>query len=184
MRFTSCEAILEDFFFLRNVIMKLDDDYFSYMTKEDIQEEKALWIEECKMDYSFKLLTKIEANIRLDFNRTFSSKFRDPLSKKYVFLCDAYRQRKHDYAKHHHKLCQRIPLDEIFQVMVQFFKSSQNRFYEQCSTLKGYFKFRHWYAHGRHSRITPIVPDPEDLAIIYDNIEMLVLARRQTRHSQ
>lgn len=180
MRFTSCEAILEDFFFLKNVIMELDDDYFSYMTKGDIQEEKALWIEECMMDYSFKLLTKIEANIRLDFNRTFSSKFRDPLSKEYVSLCDAYRRQKGDYAKRHQELCKRIPLDKIFKAMVQFFKNSQNRFHEQCSILKSYYTFRHWYAHGRHFRITPLVPDPEDLVIIYDNIERLVLARRQT----
>ena len=65
MRFTSCEAILEDFFFLRNVIMKLDDDYFSYMTKEDIQEEKVLWIKECRMDYSLLICVNQRQNKKL-----------------------------------------------------------------------------------------------------------------------
>jgi hypothetical protein len=48
MRFDSCEEILEDFSFLKSLIVALPEDNFPYMTKNEIQEEKVSWIEEIK----------------------------------------------------------------------------------------------------------------------------------------
>jgi hypothetical protein len=96
MRFDSCEEILEDFSFLKSLIVALPEDNFPYMTKNEIQEEKVSWIEEIKMEYAFKLLTRMEAEIRMEFNQTISSKRRDSLSRDLSELCDEYRRETGD----------------------------------------------------------------------------------------
>jgi len=176
MRFESCEVILEDFFFLKIVIMELDEQYFAYMTKQEIDDEKSLWLEEIKMEYAFKLLTGIEAEIRQEFRQSISSKHRDPLSKGFNSLCDEYRQQKGDYLKSRRELCKKIRLSGILECLVRFYKAAQDSFHSKCSILKGHFSFRNWYAHGRY-QYPVAVPDPEDIIDIYDNLKQQVFDR-------
>lgn len=177
MRFESCEEILEDFFFLKSVIKELDAKHFPYMTKQEIDEEKFRWIEEIRMEYAFKLLTRIEAEIREEFNRTISSKRRDPLSKDFSSLCDAYRRQKGDYSRSRSQICKAIGLELILSCLVRFFWAIQDSFHSECSALNGHFTFRHWYAHGRYFRSNPIVPDPEELVDLYTGFENKVFNR-------
>lgn len=99
MRFKSYDLILQDFLFFKEVISALDEGYFPYMTPQEIVEEKRLLLQECRMDYAFKMLTYLEAVIRQDFDQTIASKFRDPLSKKYSELCDQFRKEKNAYSR-------------------------------------------------------------------------------------
>lgn len=168
MRFDSCEEILEDFSFLKSVIAALPEANFPYMTKNEIQEEKVSWIEEIKMEYAFKLLTRMEAEIRMEFNQTISSKRRDSLSRDLSEFCDEYRRETGDYSRSRKQVCQAIGLKAILKRLARFFHAAQDAFHSQCSLLKGHLTFRNWYAHGRYFRERPPVPDPEDLVDIYD----------------
>jgi hypothetical protein len=177
MRFDSCEEILEDFIFLKSVIENLTEDNFPYMTRNEIEEEKIVWMEEIKMEYAFKLLSRIEAEIRTEFNRTISSKRRDPLSRAFSELCDEYRRKKGDYARSRKQVCETIGLEAILKCLTGLFKMLQDSFHSKCSMLKGHMTFRHWYAHGRYFRERPPVPDPEELVDIYDIFQLKVFNR-------
>ncbi len=177
MRFDSCEEILEDFYFLISVIEALPDDKFTYMTKDEIQEEKASWIEEIRMEYAFKLLCRIEAEIRMEFNQSISSKRRDSLSREWAELCDEYRRKTSDYARSRKQVCKSIGLKDILKRLGFFFSKAQDVFHAQCSILKGHLTFRNWYAHGRYFRVCPPVPDPEELIEIYEGFQQKVFNR-------
>lgn len=177
MRFDSCEEILEDFSFLKSLIAALPEDNFPYMTKDEIEEEKVSWIEEIRMEYAFKLLSRMEAEIRMEFNQTISSKRRDSLSRDLSELCDEYRRETGDYSRSRAQVCQAIGLKAILKRLARFFHAAQDAFHSQCSMLKGYLTFRNWYAHGRYFRECPPVPDPEELVDIYDVFQLKVFNR-------
>lgn len=181
MRFDSCDLILQDFLFFKNIISNLDDAYFPYMTRDEVQEEKWLLLEECKMDYAFKMLTLLEADIRQDFNMTIASKYRDPLSRTFSELCDQFRQGRSRYSQSRVEECRRVSLDEVFTTISKFFKNKRDFFHQRCSNVKGHFSvFRHWYAHGRYFRPKPpIIPDPEDLFYIHEEFVEKVLNRNR-----
>jgi len=60
-----------------------------------------------------------------------------------------------------------------------FFEESNNAFSKNCSVLKAYFKFRHWYAHGRYFQHTPPIPDPEDIEIVAHEFQTYVFSRKK-----
>lgn len=179
MRFKSYDLILQDFLFFKEVISALDEAYFPYMTPQEIVEEKRLLLQECRMDYAFKMLTYLEAVIRQDFDQTIASKFRDPLSKKYSELCDQFRKEKNAYSRSRREVCKRIALSDIIKTIADHFRNHQDRFHERCSLLKGHFRaFRHWYAHGRFFRPNPpLPPEPEELSFICEELSEKVLSR-------
>jgi hypothetical protein len=181
MRFDSCARLLSDYLFYRDVIVRLDPDYFPYLTREEIQEEKRGLIEECRNDFAFKILTFIEAEIRQNVARTLASRQRDALSKRLSALCDEFRRQRRDYSGNRLSQCKRIPFDDILTALAFFFKEKQDRFSMRCSQLKGYYKsFRNWYAHGRYFRHVPhMVPDPEDLTELYEELFQKVLSRNR-----
>lgn len=181
MRFTA-HTLLQDFLFLKQVISELDDTYFPYLTKAEVQEEKRFLIEKCKMDYAFKMLSLLEAKVREDFEHTIGSKSKDPLSKKLSWLCDQFRQDRSSYDQSRVQDCRLIPLGQVFATISQFFKHNQDAFHSQCSIVKGYFArsgFRNWYAHGLRylGYYIPVVPDPEELLEVHEAFEYKVLAR-------
>lgn len=183
MRVTA-HALLQDFLFFRQVISELDATYFPYLTKAEVQEEKRLLIEECKMDYAFKMLSLLEAKVREDFEQTIGSKYKDSLSKELSWLCDQFRQDRSSYDQSRIQDCRYIPLGQIFGAISQFFKQNQDAFHRHCSDVKGHFArrgFRNWHAHGLRylGYYTPVVPDPEELLEVHEAFEHKVLGRRR-----
>jgi len=147
MRFTA-HTLLQDFLFLKQVISDLDTTYFPYLTKPEVQEEKRLLIEECKMDYAFKMLSLLEAKVREDFEQTIGSKYKDSLSKELFWLCDQFRQGRSSYDQSRVQDCRYIPLGQVFATISQFFKHNQDSFYRHCSVVKGYFATFRAYRSG------------------------------------
>ncbi|EDN67510.1 hypothetical protein BGP_4588 [Beggiatoa sp. PS] len=158
MKFSSCESILNNFLFLVKVIKELDDNYFEFLNKQQITQEKQAIIRELELDTIFKLLSKLESEIKQDYNDAIAKKKKDALSKKYLLLCQQFRTRIQEYKKPLESVCQKVSLDDILDEIKVFFKDTHPDFSRNISILKGYFKFRHWYAHGRYFQRTPPIP--------------------------
>jgi len=107
--FTS-ESIVNDFNLLQELVEDSDERYFSskFMTPLEIIQEKQAIILELKLDAVFKLLTKLEADIRQDYNKTIRSKKKDTLSKEYRLLCKIFLKRIKEYDKPSEEACRRI----------------------------------------------------------------------------
>ena len=131
------------------------------------------------MDTTFKLLTKLEANIKQDYNNAITQKKKDELSERYLSLCRRFRERVKDYDKPLKTICKRVSLEGILDEVKLFFEESNNAFSKNCSVLKAYFKFRHWYAHGRYFQHTPPIPDPEDIEIVAHEFQTYVFSRKK-----
>jgi len=177
MKFSSYEEIIENYIFLKDVIEKLDDNYFLYMTRREIILEKESIIAEFQADTSFKLVTKFEADIRTNFNDSIKAKKKDCLSSKYLALCYDFRKKCKEYDKPLEKLCRRLRLENILDVIKLYYKELGNLLHKKCSDIKGCLHFRHWYAHGRYFRHRVPIPEPEDLFIICDEIITEVINR-------
>jgi hypothetical protein len=86
MTFLSCDSIIQQFLFLQQIIKELDKNYFEFLTEPQILQEKRLIIDDLELDTVFKLLTKLEAEIKQDYNYTISQKKKDNLSKKLFII--------------------------------------------------------------------------------------------------
>ena len=177
-------AIVNDFLLLKKAVTQLDDSFFDfidepYVKKRKIIQEKKRLIQQLKMDTTFKLLTKLEANIKQDYNNAITQKKKDDLSERYLSLCKRFRERVKDYKKPLKSICKRVSLEDILDEVKLFFENSNNAFSKNCSVLKAYFKFRHWYAHGRYFQRTPPIPDPEDIEILGYEFKTHVFSRKK-----
>jgi hypothetical protein len=146
MTFLSCDSIIQQFLFLQKIIKELDKNYFEFLTEPQILQEKRLIIDDLELDTVFKLLTKLEAEIKQDYNYTISQKKKDNLSKNYLSLCKRFRERIKEYDKPLNKVCRKVSLDDILDEVKSFFHETNPTFSKNVSILKSYFKFRHWYA--------------------------------------
>jgi hypothetical protein len=178
MRPFTYNALLDDYLFMCDVVRRLGDEAFEFMTPAECEIERRELLEELRMDYSFKLMTKLEADVRQDFNRTIASRFRDGVSRSYQELCKTYRREIRKISQRASTACSRIPIDRILDQLRDHFSALNEDFHRVCSVTKGFFTFRHWYAHGRFFRSTPVIPDPEDIVKVYEQFEVRVFARR------
>jgi len=179
MTFLSCDSIIQHFLFLQQVIKELDNDYFEFLTEPQIHIEKILIIDDLELDTVFKLLTKLEAEIKQDYNYTISQKKKDDLSKNYLSLCKRFRERIKEYDKPLYKVCRKVSLDDILDEVKSFFQESNPAFSKKVSILKSYFKFRHWYAHGRYFQKTPQIPALQHIQIICNEFKNNVFLRQK-----
>ncbi|MEK8019576.1 MAG: hypothetical protein VSS75_022100 [Candidatus Parabeggiatoa sp.] len=179
MKFLSCDAIIKHFLFLEQVIKTLDQDNFEFLTEQEIIQEKSVIIEELELDTVFKLLTKLEAEIKQDYNYAIRSKRKDDLSKNYLSLCKRFRKRIKKYDKPLKKVCRKVSLDDILDEVKSFFKDSNPTFAQNVSILKGYFKFRHGYADGRYFHKTPPIPAIQHLQILCQEFKTHVFLRKK-----
>lgn len=177
MRAFSYDELLDDYFFMRDVLRDISDQRFPYMTPAECSEERKALLEELRRDFAFKLLTRLEADVREDFNLSIKRRLRDDVSRAYRDLCLAYRRETKRTGKQVTQVCSRISLDRIFDQLREHFSSRDEPFRRVCSATKGYFTFRNWYAHGR-SRAVPLIPDPEDVFNAYQRFQNLVFDRR------
>ena len=180
MKFASYQVIVGNYIFLKEVIEKLENNYFPLMTKSEIIEDKRSIIKELKHDTAFKLLSKLEADIRTDYNQTINSKFKDALSRKYIQLCQKLRENHKKKGKKKKKIvCRKTRLDDILDTVKLYFQELGNPLSRDCSVIKGYFNgFRNWYAHGRYYQ-KPLAPDPEDIERIYLDFENEIFNRKR-----
>jgi hypothetical protein len=180
----TCEAIVNDFLLLKKAVSFMDDSFFDFIDEPEIKKRKILQekkrlIQQLKIDTAFKLLTKLEANLKQDYNNAITQKKTDDLSKRYLLLCKRFRERIKDYDKPLKSICKRVALEDILDEVKLFFEESNQVFSRDCSALKAYFKFRHWYAHGRYFQHTPPIPDPEDIEILCYEFQTHVFGRRK-----
>lgn len=78
------------------------------------------------------------------------------------FLNFLKNERLGQFAMQDLQACKRVSLKPILDNLRACFAATNNEFGRVCSLTKGYFTFRHWYAHGR-TRAMPVVPDPDDV---------------------
>jgi len=178
------DAIVNDFLLLKKAVNHLDDSFFDFIDKSEIKKQKIIQekkrlIQQLKIDTAFKLLTKLEANLKPDYNNAIIQKKKDDLSEKYLSLCKRFRERIKNYDKPLKTICKRVSLEDILDEVKSFFEVSDNAFSKNCSVLKAYFKFRHWYAHGRYFQHTPPIPDPEDIEILCYEFQTNIFSRKK-----
>lgn len=173
----SYEEIINNYVFLKKVVNELHEDYFLYRSNHEIRAEKDNIIEELRSDTSFKLLTKFEADIRIDYNDAIKMGKKDDLSVKYMKICQELRGKYKEYDKSLGEFCQRMPFEDILEEIKTYLKESALILHQNLSIIKGYLHFSHYYAHGRYFKHKPQTPDPEDVGIVCKEIMNKVINR-------
>ena len=178
MRDFTCDSLLDLYVFLRENIRDLPDEQLEFLTPAECDEFRAEVLEELRKDYAFKLLTLLEADLRDDFLRSLKRRRRDVISTAYRDLCKQFRSETRQVSKPAIQACRGMRLERIFDKLRDCFLGIDQAFRGVCSVAKGYFGFRNWYAHGRiGTRPVPVVPDPEDVYLVYGQFREKVLSR-------
>lgn len=168
---------------LESTVRSLPNGYFELMTEQEIFRRKQEVVFELRMDTSFKLLSLLEAELRQDVEVALKRKWRDQVSRAYRDLCDQRRKEKDGRRLTRLQAGARLRVDDILDALRDVFRTERNRFHAFCSEAKGYFRFRHWYAHGRFFQVTPSVPRPDELAALFREFEKYVFGRIQVSAS-
>ena len=179
MREFTYESLLDDYDLVQQGVKNLGDEHFEHFAFSSPGERdtfRADLLNEIRKDYAFKLLTLLEADVRKDFLVSLRSRRRDGVSRAYRDLCEAYRRETGQVDQQAVQACRRIALGRIFDTLRDYFRGRDAEFRRVCSETKGYFGFRNWYAHGR-PREMPVVPDPENVYVVYEQFREKVLDR-------
>lgn len=108
------------------------EKFYTY-SLENLDEEKALRLQELELNTIFMLLSSIEALFRIDFNIRVNKKFKDELSKEFRNI---YKSKQN-----------RVSLEEdILNIWQIYFR--ELKFI--ISEYKNALHYRHWLAHGRY----------------------------------
>lgn len=161
MRFKNFEIIFDDFQIIKTAITILPFSEFPMRTKEEIQEIKQGLIDTIKLDTSFKLLTRLESFLRLDIDRSLQTRTRDPISQ----LCKETVRKNFQpgKGKSFRNQARFLSIEDVLEALRTFFIHRNDPFQANCSGIINYFKFRHWYAHGRYFRNSQRIPDPDEI---------------------
>lgn len=174
-RFTE-QALLSDYYIVADSVRMVSGSRVMYLTPKELDDLREVLLGETQKDYSFKLVTLLEARIREDFLVSLRRRKRDPVSTSYRALCVQFRQENRQVAMQATQACSRIPLIRILDTLRGSFLGINDEFRRVCSLTRGYFSFRHWYAHGR-TRAMPVVPDPEEVYQAYTQFKENVFDR-------
>ena len=71
MREFNYGSLLDAYALVQQSVRELGDEHFKYLTPIERDALRTDLIEEIRMDYAFKLLTLLEADIRQDFQRSY-----------------------------------------------------------------------------------------------------------------
>lgn len=123
-------------------------------SKDEIEEEMLMRMDESDKTHSLLLLTAVEAMFRLDAEERYRRKNKDPLSRK---IRELYRTRK-NIKLEDHLITARA---EVEPLMKRYFDA-----------LKGAFKYRHWLAHGRYWESN--IPEIRTRKFDFTNIHFIV----------
>lgn len=165
---------MQDYTLFCGLIEGLNQHYFSFMTLDEIEREKRALLHECANDFSFKILTKIEAEIKKDFVQAVASKKRVQLSRDYIMVTRQYRKGSERLSVS----AKKVRLEDIIVAIRDYLRTRGVSYHRDFSLLKGYFtEFRNWYAHGRLSNYPSQFPDPDDLEYIYQQLDNIVFSR-------
>lgn len=183
MEFTY-ENIMEHF---EQLIDAVDDYAFSYLTEKEITVKKRAIKFQLELDTSFKLLTRLEADIKTSYYRCIMSKSKRGLGKEYNILCDKHiinkkcNEKRVDCCRGKEKISG-TPIKDIFKTTRLFFaEKGDNETARYCSALKAYFNrdggFRNWYAHGRYFKHSPSsFPQPSELYHLCEHLSKAIEA--------
>ncbi len=111
------------------------NDYEKFYTysMDNINEEKALRLQELELNTIFMLLSSIEALFRIDFNIRVNQKFKDELSREF----------RNIYKIKQSKISLEEDILNIWQIHFGEFKLI-------VSEYKSALHYRHWLTHGRY----------------------------------
>jgi len=157
--------LLQDHALFRDALINAPESLFVGLTPAEILAHKSELVGELILDASFKLLTRIEADIRSDFIETIVKNWMDSLSRKYVRVLGRTKNPNH------------VGAGPILEAICRHFRAVGDPFEAECVELREYFRFRHWYAHGRFLVIMPTVPFPSRLEQLGRKIFATVIAR-------
>ena len=169
-------TLLDDYYLVSDSIKMLSGSRVMYLTPNELLDLREALLDEVKKDYSFKLITLLEARIREDFLVSLRRRTRDPVSRSYRDLCAQFRRANHQVGQQAAQACKRISLKPILDNLRDCFAATNSEFGRVCLLTKGYFNFRNWYAHGR-TRTMPVVPDPDDVYAVYSQFKDNVFDR-------
>jgi len=79
MDYFTYATIVDDFLRLKKAVNLMDDSFFDFIDEHETKKQKVILekkrlIQQLKMDTAFKLLTKLEANIKQDYNNAIIQK--------------------------------------------------------------------------------------------------------------
>jgi hypothetical protein len=160
------DGLLQEYYLVSESIKTLAGKRVMYLIPSELRDLREALLDEVKKDYSFKLITLLEARIREDFLISLRRRRRDPVSRSYRELCDQFRRSNSQVSQQAAQACRHVSLKPILDSLRDCFAATNNGFGRVCSLTKGYFSFRNWYAHGR-TRTMPVVPDPDDVHTVY-----------------
>jgi len=135
--------------------------YFTGVSKKELKRHLAYHLREVEYDACLTLLAAIEAALRLDFDSRHTKRLKDSKSKEVRRIAGLQRG---DFSY-------KIPIDKLIDLLA-FDGSVKN---STIDSLKIYFKFRHWLAHGRYwllkiGRAKPTFADIYQLAQTINNL--------------
>jgi hypothetical protein len=128
------------------------EEQFVGKTQDEVKRELETRLEESDRRSSFVVLTILEASFRIDFEARCEKKLEDVLSRHFFQVQERGR---------------RVRLDED---ILEGWKTHGAVPPAEISELRGAFKFRHWFAHGRS----------RDLGRNYDFLTVRLMAERIT----
>jgi hypothetical protein len=164
------QSILEDYLLVEEAVRSLPDERFRLETQAEISERRLAVLNGLRMDASFKLLARIEADLRRDFQRSAVGGASDSISRSFAELA---RQSGSRVAE--------IGPRRLLRFLASLFGGDSSRFDERCLLVAGYWDFRDWYAHGRFVERPVDVPEPSILAEIGSELEERVFSRARSR---
>jgi hypothetical protein len=127
---------------------------FVGMSKDEVEEEMLMRMDESDKTHTLLLLTAVEAMFRLDAEERYRRKNKDPLSRK---IKEIYRTRV-NIKLEDHLIAARIEVEP-----------SMKRYLD---ALKGAFKYRHWLAHGRYWESN--IPEIKNRRYDFTNIRLII----------
>jgi len=142
MKFSSFGEIVNHYIFLKQIVSHLNEEHFLYMSKGEMKLEKEAIIDELMIDASFKLLAKVEAEIRTDYNQAIKEKKKDKLSKEYLRLCHELREQHKEYDKPLIRFCRKVRFDNLLKEIKLYFQSTGNLLHQECSNISGHLHFQ------------------------------------------
>jgi hypothetical protein len=170
MLLSDYKILLEDFASLERMIRGLPQPYFELLTPREITERKEALVTEISLDAAFKLLTKLEADLKRDLATRVARRGRDTISRRYLVLLAKMRISVGQVRRDPIRAVRDLSPELLLDALRDHFRDQADRFHSRCSVAKGYFHFRNWFAHGRYSRIVPPIPRPDEVAAIGEEL--------------
>lgn len=177
MVFDSFQNIYEDFLVQKCSIEKSAYDCMKYEKINKVEALITLNLQELKLTTSFKLLSKLEAQLHAFERQAVQATLNTNLYRQYLLALQNRGELKDVRGRiNRNEIPRDTDRNRIISIIRLLLKDNNNQFYKDTSRINEYFKhFRNWYAHGRYWQIG-CKPDPEDLFSLCNSFDSLVFS--------